>query len=112
MRLLCTIPGVQARTAQVILAEIGADMTVFPTDKHLASWALIVRAHGAVQSTPAHGTLLGAVDDPAFVTCQVTLEPGDAIVLCSDGIHDTEIDAVRVDEQRVSELLAGTPLDE
>jgi len=39
VRLLCTIPGVQARTAQVILAEIGADMTVFPTDKHLASWA-------------------------------------------------------------------------
>ena len=71
---------------------------------------LIVRAHGAVQTTAAHGTLLGAVDDPEFVTCQVTLEPGDAIVMCSDGIHDTEIDAVRVDERRVSELLAGTPL--
>jgi transposase len=39
VRLLCTIPGVQARTAQVIIAEIGADMSVFPTDKHLASWA-------------------------------------------------------------------------
>jgi transposase len=39
VRLLCTIPGVQARTAQVIIAEIGVDMTVFPTDKHLASWA-------------------------------------------------------------------------
>ena len=39
VRLLCTIPGVQARTAQVMIAEIGADMTMFPTDKHLASWA-------------------------------------------------------------------------
>jgi transposase len=39
VRLLCTIPGVQARTAQVIIAEVGADMSVFPTDKHLASWA-------------------------------------------------------------------------
>ena len=38
VRLLCTIPGVQARTAQVIIAEIGVDMTVFPSDKHLASW--------------------------------------------------------------------------
>jgi transposase len=36
---LCTIPGVQRRTAEVIVAEIGVDMTVFPTDKHLASWA-------------------------------------------------------------------------
>ncbi len=39
VELLCTIPGVQARTAQVIIAEIGTDMRVFPTAKHLASWA-------------------------------------------------------------------------
>jgi len=39
LALLCTIPGVQRRTAQVILAETGADMSVFPTPKHLASWA-------------------------------------------------------------------------
>jgi transposase len=37
--LLVTIPGVQRRTAQVILAEIGADMSRFPTSGHLASWA-------------------------------------------------------------------------
>ena len=36
---MCTIPGVRARNAQVILAEIGTDMSVFPTSKHLASWA-------------------------------------------------------------------------
>jgi transposase len=30
---------VQHRTAEVIVAEIGADMSVFPTAKHLASWA-------------------------------------------------------------------------
>ncbi|MGH3131219.1 MAG: IS110 family transposase [Gaiellaceae bacterium] len=39
VELLCTIPGIQKRTAQVILAEIGPDMSVFPTAKHLASWA-------------------------------------------------------------------------
>lgn len=39
VELLRTIPGVQRRTAEVIIAEIGADMTVFPTAKHLASWA-------------------------------------------------------------------------
>ncbi len=33
------IPGVGRRTAEVLLAEIGTDMTRFPTAGHLASWA-------------------------------------------------------------------------
>ena len=37
--LLVGIPGVSYRTAQVILAEIGTDMSRFPTAGHLASWA-------------------------------------------------------------------------
>ncbi len=37
--LLCTIPGVQQRTAEVIVAEIGTDMSRFPSARHLASWA-------------------------------------------------------------------------
>ena len=39
VELLCSIPGVQRRTAEVILAEIGPDMRVFPSARHLASWA-------------------------------------------------------------------------
>jgi transposase len=39
LTLLVTIPGVARRSAQVILAEIGADMSRFPTAGHLASWA-------------------------------------------------------------------------
>jgi len=39
VELLCTIHGVQRRTAEVIIAEIGVDMQVFPTAKQLASWA-------------------------------------------------------------------------
>lgn len=38
-QLLCTIPGVKRRTAEVIVAEIGTDMSVFPDAKQLASWA-------------------------------------------------------------------------
>jgi transposase len=34
-----TIPGVAKRAAECIIAEIGVDMTVFPTASHLASWA-------------------------------------------------------------------------
>ena len=37
--LLVGIPGVSYRSAQVILAEIGTDMSRFPTPQHLASWA-------------------------------------------------------------------------
>ena len=33
------IPGIGQRTAQEVLAEIGTDMTPFPTAAHLASWA-------------------------------------------------------------------------
>jgi transposase len=36
---LTTIPGVDRRTAEVLIAEIGTDMTRFPTADHLASWA-------------------------------------------------------------------------
>jgi len=36
---LCTIPGVKRKTAELILAEIGADMSRFPTHRHLAAWA-------------------------------------------------------------------------
>lgn len=37
--LLDTIPGVDQKVAEVMLAEIGLDMSQFPTDKHLAAWA-------------------------------------------------------------------------
>ena len=37
--LLMTIPGIGERAAQVIISEIGVDMTRFPTAAHLASWA-------------------------------------------------------------------------
>ena len=37
--LLDTIPGVGRWTAEILLAEIGPDMTRFPTSRQLASWA-------------------------------------------------------------------------
>ena len=36
---LRTIPGVDRRAAEVIVAEIGTDMTQFATAGHLCSWA-------------------------------------------------------------------------
>jgi transposase len=37
--LLETIPGVARRTAEVLVAEIGTDLSRFPSAEHLASWA-------------------------------------------------------------------------
>jgi transposase len=37
--LLKTIPGVKAATANAVLAEIGPDMSRFPSSAHLVSWA-------------------------------------------------------------------------
>jgi transposase len=36
---LDTIHGVARRTAEVLIAELGVDMSQFPSDRHLASWA-------------------------------------------------------------------------
>jgi transposase len=43
--LLDTIPGVSPRTAEILLAEIGTDMTRFPNTGHLASWAGMCPGH-------------------------------------------------------------------
>jgi transposase len=39
VELLRTVPGFETRTAQNVIAEIGVDMSQFPSDAHLASWA-------------------------------------------------------------------------
>jgi transposase len=39
VELLDTIPGVARETAEIIIAEIGVDMSRFPSADHLASWA-------------------------------------------------------------------------
>jgi transposase len=39
VRRLKTIPGVDQRTAEYLVAEVGTDMSRFPTASHLASWA-------------------------------------------------------------------------
>jgi len=50
---LCTIPGISDRLAQVIISEIGVDMTRFRTADHLASWAGL--CPGNNESAGKHG---------------------------------------------------------
>lgn len=43
--LLIEIPGISTGTADVIIAETGGDMSVFPSADHLASWAGVAPGH-------------------------------------------------------------------
>lgn len=52
VELLDTIPGVGRRIAELLLAEIGMDMSRFPTPAHLASWAKV--APGNNESAGKH----------------------------------------------------------
>jgi len=38
IELLDTVPGISVRSAEILIAEIGTDLTRFPSAKHLASW--------------------------------------------------------------------------
>lgn len=57
---LDTIPGMDRRTAENVLAEIGPDMAVFPTAGHLASWAALCPGHHASAGRQTHGTTRSA----------------------------------------------------
>ncbi len=39
LELLKKVPGISSKSVEDLVAEIGLDMTVFPTEKHLSSWA-------------------------------------------------------------------------
>ncbi len=39
LELLKKVPGISSKSVENLVAEIGLDMNVFPTEKHLASWA-------------------------------------------------------------------------
>ena len=60
VELLCTIPGINQRSAEVIIAETGGDMTRFPSAAHLAAWAGVAPAsHESAGRHKAAGTRHG-----------------------------------------------------
>ncbi len=59
--LLTSIPGISATTAQVIVAETGADMARFPTAGHLCAWAgLAPASHESAGKKRPAGTRHGS----------------------------------------------------
>jgi transposase len=75
--LICTIPGISTITADLVVAETGADMSRFPTAKHLASWAGTTPGNnesaGKVKSSktrPGNPYLQGALGSAAMACAQ------------------------------------------
>lgn len=75
--LICTIPGVATLVADLIIAETGADMTRFPTAKHLASWAGTTPGNNesagrkkSTQTRPGNPYLQGALGQAAMWAAQ------------------------------------------
>ena len=76
--LLDTIPGVARQTAEIIVAEIGTDMSRFPSAAHLASWAGVApgnnesagkrRSGKTRKGNPALGTALNQAAHAAAKT--------------------------------------------
>jgi transposase len=80
---LMTVPGIGLRTAQVIVAETGADMTRFPRPSRLAAWAGLApgdnesagkRKRAAVRQGNQH--LRAAMVEAAWAASRTATRPG------------------------------------
>jgi serine phosphatase RsbU (regulator of sigma subunit) len=70
--------------------------------------ALVLRRTGAVEECHAPGTLLGIAEEPELGVAETRLGPGDALVLCTDGLIEARSAGIGiVGEARVRELLAA-----
>lgn len=101
--------GASMQTCTVVYGQIDSHGTTMTATLAAAGHPppIIVRAGGSVGTAPTSGTMLGFTETPRFASCRVQLAPGDAIFVYSDGILDTEIDGVRVDEGRLAGMLEG-----
>ena len=75
LELVMTVPGIQAYSAIGILAEIGVDMSVFPTSKHLCSWAGLTPQNNesAGKKKTTRISRAGTYIKPLLVQCALTV---------------------------------------
>lgn len=73
---------------------------------------LVVRRSGGIDPIEAKGTLLGYVHDPDLTMDTATLEPGDALVMYSDGVIESRRGRQLFGFERLKDalrLVAGSP---
>jgi sigma-B regulation protein RsbU (phosphoserine phosphatase) len=69
--------------------------------------ALVLRASGEVERLGASGTLLGVFADPRLHEVETRLEPGDIVLLYTDGVTEAGSPVEEIGEDGLVELLAG-----
>lgn len=71
IELICTVPGISTFSAISVIGEIGADMSVFPTSKHLCSWAGLTPQNdqSAGKKKTTRISRAGAYIKPLLVQC-------------------------------------------
>lgn len=71
LNLVLTVPGIKAFSAITIISEIGVDMSVFPTSKHLCSWAGLTPQNNesAGKKKTTRISRAGAYIKPLLVQC-------------------------------------------
>jgi hypothetical protein len=70
-----SVPGIKLYSAIAIVSEIGVDMSVFPTAKHLCSWAGLVPQNNesAGKKKTTRVSRAGAYIKPLLVRCALTV---------------------------------------
>jgi hypothetical protein len=71
--LVMSVPGIQCHSAVSIISEIGVDMSVFPTAKHLCSWAGLTPQNdqSAGKKKTTRISRSGAYIKPLLVQCSL-----------------------------------------
>lgn len=71
LNLVLTVPGIKTLSAITIISEIGVDMSVFPTSKHLCSWAGLTPQNNesAGKKKTTRISRAGAYIKPLLVQC-------------------------------------------
>ena len=74
LNLVLTVPGIQSFAAIAIVGEIGVDMSVFPTSKHLCSWAGLTPQNNesAGKKKTTRISRAGAYIKPLLVQCALS----------------------------------------
>ena len=74
LELVMTAPGIQSFAAIGIISEIGVDMSVFPTSKHLCSWAGLTPQNNesAGKKKTTRISRAGAYIKPLLVQCALS----------------------------------------
>jgi PAS domain S-box-containing protein len=66
---------------------------------------LLLRADGTVETAGSPGTLIGFVPDPEVVDETIELQPGDSLVLYTDGVSEARSESGLFGEERLFDLV-------